>query len=332
MSNSKDELRKVTIIVADTGDFDMIAQYKPQDATTNPSLLYKAAQMEAYLPLVRDAVAWAEKNTPAGECKVKKAVVKLFINFGVEILKIVPGRVSTEVDARFSFDVDASIKRAREYIQLYKEAGVSKERILIKLASTWEGIQAARVLEKEGIHCNMTLMFNLGQAIACAEAGATLISPFVGRIHDWQKIKFSLDLVPAEKDMGVLSVTEIFHYYKKFGYKTQIMGASFRNVDEILFLAGCDLLTISPQLLGDLSKLDRPVPRRLDPAESAKMDIKKISVDEKTYRYMLCMDEMATEKLHEGIRLFTADTVKLEDFIQSHFMNGKGCNPSRKVS
>ncbi len=332
MSNSaKDQLGKCTIIVADTGDFEAIAQYKPQDATTNPSLLYKAAQMDAYLPQVKDAVAWAEKNTPAGECKAKKAVVKLFVNFGVEILKIVPGRVSTEVDARLSFDVDGSIQRAHEYIQLYKNAGIGKERVLIKLASTWEGIQAARALEKEGIHCNMTLLFNLASAIAAAEAGVTLVSPFVGRIYDWQRKKFNLDTIPPEKDMGVISVTEIYNYYKKFGYKTQIMGASFRNIGEIKALAGIDLLTISPQLLAELAKDTGPVPCKLDPMVSAKMDVKKIEVDEKMYRRLLCEDEMATEKLHEGIRHFTKDTIQLEDYINQRFMGGNSGSSCKKA-
>lgn len=332
MSETKRErLRKLTTIVADTGDIDAIAQHKPQDATTNPSLLFKAAQMDQYQHLIKDAVEWAEKHTGAGERKEEKVIVKLFINFGAEILKLVPGRVSTEVDARLSFDTEASIKRAHEYIDLYKQVGIDKERILIKLASTWEGVEAARVLEKEGIHCNMTLMFNLGQAIACAEANATLISPFVGRIYDWQKKKLGREDIPADEDMGVVSVTNIFNYYKHFDYKTQIMGASFRNVEEILHLAGCDLLTISPNLLDELESLQGDVPRCLDPSKAKSMDIEKIEVDEKKFRWMLCEDEMATEKLHEGIRKFTEDTIKLEDYIRDHFLNGSNSSAQPKA-
>ncbi len=328
---AKDLLRKLTTIVADTGDFAEIAKHKPQDATTNPSLIYKAAQMALYQKLLKDAVDWASKNTGPGESKTDKIIVKLFVNFGAEILKIVPGRVSTEVDARLSFDTQASIKRAHEYIDLYKKLGVDKERILIKLASTWEGIEAARVLEKEGIHCNMTLMFGMGQAIACAEANATLISPFVGRIYDWQMEKFKLKEVAIEEDMGVISVTNIYHYYKKFGYKTQIMGASFRNIKQIIALAGCDLLTISPKLLDELEAFKGSVPRKLNPADSGKMNLEKIHVDEKMYRWLLCEDEMATDKLHDGIRKFTEDTIKLEKYIEEHFLNGSSCKSQKKV-
>ena len=328
--NKKEGLAERTTIVADTGDFDAIAQYKPQDATTNPSLLYKAAQMDQYNHLVKDAVTWAESHTESGQSMVGQTIVKLFVNFGAEILRIVPGRVSTEVDARLSFDTEASIQRAHDYIKLYKELGVSKERVLIKLASTWEGIEAARVLEGEGIHCNMTLMFNLGQAIACAEAQATLISPFVGRIYDFQKKKFNLETINPEDDEGVKSVTRIYNYYKKFGYKTQIMGASFRTPEQVLALAGCDLLTISPKLLGELEQMNGNVPRMLDPATVEGMDIEKISVDEMMYRWMLCEDDMATEKLHEGIRLFAADTVKLETYIEENFMGGSSSAGNQK--
>ena len=321
MSRSKkDGLKKWTTIVADTGDIEAIKLHKPQDATTNPSLLYKAAQMDKYAPLVKDAILWAESHTGPGERKADKVIVKLFVNFGAEILKIVPGRVSTEVDARLSFDIDGSIHRAHEYIDLYKKAGIPKERILIKLASTWEGVQAARHLEKEGIHCNMTLMFNLGQAIAAAEAGATLVSPFVGRIFDWQKKKEGRADISVQEDLGVKSVTHIYHYYKKYGYKTQIMGASFRSIDEVLALAGCDLLTISPELLHELESVHGEVERKLDLEHSMKMTIPKIHVDEKMFRWMLCDDEMATEKLYEGIRNFAKDTVKLEEYIASQFL------------
>ena len=239
------------------------------------------------------------------------------MNFGAEILKHIPGRVSTEVDARLSFDVEGSLKKAHEYIALYKEAGIEKERILIKLASTWEGVLAASQLEKEGIHCNMTLMFGLGQAVACAEAGATLISPFVGRILDWYKKAEGKESYPANEDPGVLSVTSIFNYYKKFGYNTQIMGASFRNVDEVLELAGSDLLTIAPKLLKELTESEGAVPKKLCADKASKADLKKIHVDEKTFRWMLNDEAMATEKLAEGIRNFAKDTVKLEKLIQS---------------
>lgn len=330
MAGSKKEgLRQHTTIVADTGDVDKIKEHKPQDATTNPSLIYAAAQMQEYEPLVREAVEWATKNSK-GDDKLEKTIVKLFVNFGTEILKIVPGRVSTEVDARLSFDTEASIKRAHEYIALYKEKGIEKERILIKLASTWEGVEAARQLEKEGIHCNMTLMFGMGQAIACAEANATLISPFVGRIYDWQKEKYNLPEVSAEEDMGVKSVSAIFNYYKKFGYKTQIMGASFRNVGQILALAGCDLLTISPKLLDELGKMEGDVPKMLDASKASSENLEKIHVDEKLFRWMLCEDEMATDKLYEGIRKFTADTIKLEKYIQDKFLGGS-CNAKKAM-
>lgn len=332
MTESKKEgLRKHTVLVADTGDFETIKKHKPQDATTNPSLIFAAAQMPEYQHLVKDAVDWAAKNSTA-EDRLDKTIVKLFVNFGCEILKIVPGRVSTEVDARLSFDTEASIKRAHEYIELYKAQGIEKERILIKLASTWEGVEAARQLEKEGIHCNMTLMFGMGQAIACAEALATLISPFVGRIFDWQKEKFKLESVSAEDDMGVKSVTAIFNYYKKFGYKTQIMGASFRNTGQILALAGSDLLTISPKLLDELESMEGDVPLKLDASKAASMELEKIHVDEKMFRWMLCEDEMATDKLFEGIRKFTADTIKLEKYIQDNFLGGSGCcSPQAKA-
>lgn len=316
--NKLNGLKQHTVIVADTGDIEAIRQHMPQDATTNPSLLYKAAQMPEYVPLVKEAVEWAKMHCMGREKLLEKIVVKLFVNFGREILKIVPGRVSTEVDARLSFDIEGSVKRAREYIALYEEKGIKKDRVLIKLASTWEGIRAAEILEKEGIHCNMTLMFNIAQAIGAAEAGATLISPFVGRIYDWQKKKEGRD-IPPDEDMGVRSVTQIFHYYKKFGYKTQIMGASFRNVDEILDLAGCDFLTIAPSLLDELKKMEGNVLKKLKAEDSKGMDLEKIHVDEKTFRWLLCNDEMASEKLYDGIRGFARDTIKLEELIAKNY-------------
>ena len=306
--NKLEGLKKHTVIVADTGDVEAIRSHKPQDATTNPSLLFKAAQLPEYENLVKDAVEWAKQHGG----KIDQVIVKLFVNFGVEILKIIPGRVSTEVDARLSFDIEGSVNRAREYIALYEEQGIDKERILVKLASTWEGIRAAEILEKEGIHCNMTLMFNLTQAIAAAEAKATLISPFVGRIYDWQKKKEGRE-IPATEDLGVKSVTEIYHYYKTFGYKTQIMGASFRNTGELLELAGCDLLTISPALLDELKGMEGEVVRKLTPQTHSSMS--KRHVDEKAFLWALCYDEMACEKLNDGIRGFTKDTIKLEELI-----------------
>ena len=316
MAKSKlDGLKDYTVIVADTGDIEAIRYHKPQDATTNPSLLFKAASMPEYSLLVKEAVEFANMRCKSNDKLLDLIIVRLFVNFGAEILKIVPGRVSTEVDARLSFDTDGSLKRAREYIALYEEKGIKKERVLIKLASTWEGIRAAEILEKEGIHCNMTLMFSLEQAIAAAEAGATLISPFVGRIMDWQKAKTKKDSIPASEDLGVQSVEAIYSYYKKFGYKTQIMGASFRNIDELLALAGCDLLTIAPNFLDELKNATGEVSRKLDPEKSKLQSISKLHIDEKTFRTFLCMNEMASEKLYDGIRGFTKDTIKLEELI-----------------
>jgi len=312
--NKFDQLKEHTIIVADTGEIDEIKKYHPTDATTNPSLILKASEIEEYKPLIEEAVSYGKSK--GGQNPLELIITKVFVNFGVEILKHIPGRVSTEVDARLSFNVEGSIKKAHQYIDLYKEAGIEKERILIKLASTWEGVLAASQLEKEGIHCNMTLMFSLAQAIACAEAGATLISPFVGRILDWYKKAEGKDSYPPDEDPGVISVTKIFNYYKKFGYKTQIMGASFRNVDEVLELAGSDLLTIAPKLLKELTETEGAVPKKLCAEKAAQSDLKKISVDEKTFRWMLNDEAMATEKLAEGIRNFAKDTVKLEKLIE----------------
>lgn len=313
--NKFEGLKEHTIIVADTGEIDEIKKYHPTDATTNPSLILKASEIEEYKPLIDDAIQYGKSK--GGQNPLELIITKVFVNFGTEILKHIPGRVSTEVDARLSFDVEGSINKAHQYIDLYKEAGIEKERVLIKLASTWEGVLAASQLEKEGIHCNMTLMFSLAQAIACAEAGATLISPFVGRILDWYKKAEGKESYPPDEDPGVVSVTNIFSYYKKFGYKTQIMGASFRNVDEVLELAGSDLLTIAPKLLKELTDSEGAVPKKLCADKAAKMDMEKINVDEKTFRWLLNEEAMATEKLAEGIRNFAKDTVKLEKLIQS---------------
>ena len=314
--NQLDQLKELTTVVADTGDFEAISQYQPTDSTTNPSLILASATEPQYASLVDNAIAYGkEKGKDPAHTKTL-ILDKIFVNFGVEILKHVPGRVSTEVDARLSFDKEGSIERAHSLIALYKEAGIEKERVLIKLASTWEGIQAAEHLEKEGIHCNMTLMFSLGQAHLCAEAKATLISPFVGRILDWFKKSEGVEGYPPEEDPGVKSVSQIYSYYKKFGYNTQIMGASFRNKEEILELAGCDLLTIAPKLLEELKNSEESVTQKLDASKAKSDPIEKLSLDEKAYRFMLNEDAMATEKLSEGIRKFSADIVKLEKFIE----------------
>ena len=310
-----DQLKTMTTVVADTGDIDSIKKYTPTDATTNPSLILAAAQKPAYRHLIDEAIQFAKTKAKSKEEELSLLMDKLFVNFGVEILKLVPGRVSTEVDARLSFDTEGSIQKAHQLIDLYKQAGIPKERVLIKLASTWEGARAATVLEKEGIHCNMTLLFSLAQAIACAEAKATLISPFVGRILDWYKKNEGVSGYAPAEDPGVKSVTQIYYYFKKFDYKTQVMGASFRNADEIIELAGCDLLTISPQFLEELSQAQGPVPRKLDASQTKNLDIKKIIFDEKAFRLMLNDNAMATEKLSEGIRKFAEDAAKLRNSI-----------------
>jgi len=314
--NYLDQLKAYTQVVADTGDFASIEAYKPIDATTNPSLIYAASQDEKYKSLIEEAIIYA-KRSPSSDrsLQLTRAVDKLAVNFGLEILKIVPGRVSTEVDARLSFDTEASVRKARELIRLYEEAGIPRERILIKVASTWEGIKAAEIIEKEGIHCNLTLLFSQVQAIACAEAGVRLISPFVGRILDWHKKERGVSEIAAPEDPGVVSVTQIFNYYKKFGYPTQVMGASFRNIGEICELAGCDLLTIAPKLLKELEQTEGRLTKKLDADAAMKMDIEKITVDEKSFRWMMNEDAMATEKLAEGIRNFTKDLLKLEKQI-----------------
>jgi transaldolase len=314
MANKLEQMKSMTTVVCDTGDIHAIEQFSPQDATTNPSLIYQAAQEERYQYLIDDAIEYGSKKG-SGEHALHLIMDKLFVNFGCEILKIVPGRVSTEVDARLSFDITGSIEKARHLIKLYEEAGIERKRVLIKLASTWEGVQAASVLQKEGIECNMTLMFSLAQAIACAEVGARLISPFVGRIFDWYKKAENRESYPPEEDPGVLSVRKIFTYYKKFGYKTQVMGASFRNAGEIEALAGCDLLTIAPKFLDALEKDNGILKQCLKESDAKSASIEKIHVDEKTFRYLLNDDAMATEKLAEGIRLFAADTIKLEKEI-----------------
>jgi transaldolase len=315
MANKLEQLKRMTTVVSDTGDINSIKKYAPTDATTNPSLIYQAAQESQYQYLIDEAIRWGTNKTSNETQMLHLIMDKLFVNFGAEILKIVPGRVSTEVDARLSYDVEGSIHKATSLIGLYEAAGIDRNRVLIKLASTWEGVQAARVLEKEGIHCNMTLMFSLVQAIACAEAKATLISPFVGRILDWYLAHEKKESYPPEQDPGVVSVTQIYNYYKKFGYKTQVMGASFRNVDEILQLAGCDLLTIAPKFLEVLTNAQGDVPRKLNADTAKKMEIEKIEIDEKSFRYGVNDNAMACEKLAEGIRKFAADTIKLEKYV-----------------
>ena len=314
--NLLDQLKSMTVVVADTGDFESLAKYTPRDSTTNPSLIYQAAQMPAYQRLIDEAIESVQEADGDEKQQMAMLIDRLFVDFGKEILKIVPGRVSTEVDARLSFDGEATMARARGIIKLYEEAGIKKDRILIKIASTWEGIKTAEKLEKEGIHCNLTLLFSYPQAVACAEAGVTLISPFVGRILDWYKKSRGVDSIPATEDPGVQSVGHIYQYFKKFGYKTEIMGASFRNIGEITELAGCDLLTIAPKLLEELTKAEGKLVRKLDPAAAKNSDLKKISLDEKAFRWMLNEDAMATEKLSEGIRLFSADLVKLEKYLK----------------
>ena len=305
--NQLEQLKQYTTVVADTGDFQSIKAYAPQDATTNPSLILKAVQKPEYRPLLEKAIA------DAPGASTEAIVDSLLIAFGVEILKYVPGRVSTEIDAALSFDTEATVAKGRELIALYEKNGVSRERVLIKIASTWEGIRAAEILEKDGIHCNLTLLFSLCQAVACAEANVKLISPFVGRIYDWYKKSTGLEYQGAD-DPGVQSVKRIYQYYRKFGYDTEVMGASFRNTSQILELAGCDLLTISPDLLQKLADSDAPVERKLVKDDGA--DIQKIAMDEKTFRFMLNEDAMGTEKLAEGIRAFVADSLKLKQMIE----------------
>ena len=311
-----EQLKKFTKVVADTADFESIKEFKPEDATTNPSLVYAATQKQQYAHLLDEVLADRKKSGLSGAARVEDIIDHLLVQFGCDILEIVPGRVSTETDARLSFDVEGSIKKARRLIELYQERKIPRERVLIKIASTWEGISAAEQLQKDGIKCNLTLMFSLPQAVRCGEAKVQLISPFVGRIYDWYKAANKRDYVGAE-DPGVQSVKEIYTYYKKFDHKTEVMGASFRNIGEILELAGCDLLTISPDLLEKLSESYDPVERKLDPEKAKQADIQRLVLDEKKFRFLLNENAMATEKLSEGIRKFAADIVKLEKFVAS---------------
>jgi len=311
-----DQLRKFTTVVADTGDFEAMKAYQPQDATTNPSLILKAAGQSAYRHLVEQAIREQQGSNLSGAKLTDAILDRILILFGLEILKIVPGRVSTEVDARLSFDTAGTIDKARQLIAAYEKEGHSRDRILIKIASTWEGIKAAEVLGKDGIHCNLTLLFSMAQAVACAEAKVQLISPFVGRILDWHKASTGKDY-QGDEDPGVQSVKAIYNYYKKFGYKTEVMGASFRNKGEILALAGCDLLTISPDLLGELQNSTETVDARLTAASAAGCELEKISLDEKAFRFAFNEDAMATEKTAQGIRSFAADIVKLEGLVSS---------------
>jgi transaldolase len=314
--NQLDQLKQHTTVVADTGDFEAMKAYKPQDATTNPSLILQASQKDEYKSLVEKAVADSKASSLSGPALLDAVMDRLVVAFGLEILKIVPGRVSTEVDARLSFDTQANIDKGRHLIGMYEKAGISRERILIKIASTWEGIKAAEVLQKEGINCNLTLLFSLAQAVACAEGGIKLISPFVGRILDWHKKSTGKDYTGAE-DPGVQSVTQIYNYYKHFGYTTEVMGASFRNKGEITELTGCDLLTISPGLLGELQAATDPIEPKLNAANAKSLKIDRIGSDEKTFRWLLNEDAMATEKTSEGIRNFAKDIVKLETLVTS---------------
>jgi len=317
MASALDVLKKHTIVVADTGDFEAIKKYQPTDATTNPSLILAASKMPQYASLIDTAVDYAKKHAESVEDQITFAVDKLFVLFGAEILKVIPGRVSTEVDARLSFDKEAMIDKAKGFIELYKEIGIEKERILIKLSSTWEGIQAGKVLEEEyGIHCNMTLLFSFAQAVACAEAGVTLISPFVGRIFDWYVKNTDQKSFGFHDDPGVKSVTRIYNYYKKHDYKTVVMGASFRNAAQIRALAGCDLLTISPALLQELSQSHDSVDVELSVEKAKSMNLDKVCMDEKKFRWEHNEDEMATDKLADGIRKFAADSIKLENIIR----------------
>jgi transaldolase len=318
MENVLDQLKKMTTVVADSGDLHSIEKFKPQDSTTNPSLIAAAAQKAEYADIIDATLAWAEKEAGSGASRddaLKLAIDRLSVEFGSRILKIVPGRVSTEVDARLSYDTEASIAKARLLIGQYEKMGIARERILIKVASTWEGIRAAEALEKEGIHCNLTLLFGLHQAIACAEAKVTLISPFVGRILDWYKKSTGKESYPPKEDPGVVSVTTIYNYFKHFDYKTVVMGASFRNTGEIVELAGCDLLTIAPNLLADLSGMTDKLERRLDPATAKKQTLQKITVDKATFDKMHAADAMAHDKLTEGIDGFIKAAVGLEKLL-----------------
>ena len=313
--NILEQLKLQTKVVADSGDFESIKEFKPLDATTNPSLIYAAALDSKYAHLLDETIAYTRKISGHNQVRLNLTLDRLIVAFGLEILKIVPGRVSTETDARLSFDTEKTVKKARELISLYQMAGISKDRVLIKIASTWEGIKAAEQLSKEGIHCNLTLLFSMPQAIACAEAKVQLISPFVGRILDWQLKNKDSKQMPAKDEPGVMLVKNIYNYYKKFNYKTEIMAASFRNIGEIMELSGCDLMTISPKLLAELEKGEENLLRKLVPEKAKELSLEKIKMDEKKFRWMMNEDAMATEKLAEGIRNFTADILKLENII-----------------
>jgi transaldolase len=329
-----DQLKRMTVVVADTGDINSIEKYKPRDATTNPSLLTAAAAMPVYAKIVDDTLLWARKQTGNGTTDeiVKNAIDHLAVAFGLRILQIVPGRVSTEVDARLSFDTEATVAKARHLIQMYEQAGAKRERVLIKIASTWEGIRAAEILEKEGIHCNLTLLFGLHQAIACAEAKVTLISPFVGRILDWYKKSTGKESYAPHEDPGVVSVTRIYEYYKHHGYKTEVMGASFRNIDEITELAGCDLLTIAPALLKELDEKQGDLPRKLDPGRAKEKKIAKIEMTEAVFRKMHEEDRMAKDKLDEGIVGFSKALVTLEKALAERLASMTGARSSAAVT
>jgi len=319
-----EQLKNFTTVVADTGNFEAIDQYKPTDATTNPSLILQASQMPQYQDLVKETVKESIVEASDENEQVTLAMDKLFVQFGMQILKIVPGRVSTEVDARLSFDKDAQIEKAKKLIEMYEKQGIGKDRVLIKLSSTWEGIQAGKVLEAEyGIHCNLTLLFAFAQAVACAEAGITLISPFVGRIFDWYVQNTGQKSFAPKEDPGVKSVTSIYNYYKKFNYPTIVMGASFRNMGQITALAGCDNLTISPKLLGELQNSNEKLVEELTVAKAQTLDLEKISLDEAKFRWLLNEDQMATEKLAEGIRKFAVDAVKLENHLRKLIRESK---------
>jgi transaldolase len=324
--NALQQLSDMTVVVADTGDIKSIQKFKPRDATTNPSLITAAAQMPEYADIVDGALSWAKAQRQSGDALavVRVAIDRLSVEFGLKILEIVPGRVSTEVDARLSYDTRATIDKARELIRQYEAARVPRERVLIKIASTWEGIRAAEVLAKEGIRTNLTLLFGLHQAIACAEAGVTLISPFVGRILDWHKKSTGKESYPQAEDPGVISVTRIYNYYKRYGYSTEVMGASFRNLGEITELAGCDLLTIAPNLLTELENKTDAIPRKLDPAKAKSMDIEKIAIDEATFRRMHAEDRMASEKLEEGITGFSKAIAVLEKLLTERLRAKEG--------
>lgn len=324
-----EQLREMTVVVADTGDIQAIETFKPQDATTNPSLITAAAQMEQYQDIVDDTLKWARKQVGYGvdtKDVLALAIDQLSVAFGLRILNIIPGRVSTEVDARLSYNTEATVEKARYLISKYKEAGADPNRVLIKIASTWEGIRAAEILEKEGIHCNLTLLFGIHQAAACAEAGVTLISPFVGRILDWYKKETGRESYPAHEDPGVLSVTRIYNYFRKFNYKTEIMGASFRNIGEICELAGCDLLTISPSLLKQLNDTQGDLPRKLDPAKADSMDLEKIATDKTSFDKMHEVDRMANEKLEEGISGFSKAIATLELLLEARLARIEGAD------